>query len=203
MVKSALHTPTILTTDARTSRDRPKTITSRPRSAREALPAGPGSATDSFGIGSFELVRQFVEHLAAKNPAAVLGNGHASRDPIDWAALEALVADSRSFEQAIGRAVVVADRMCRGVFDDTQFADSPSIGESPSHPVAVGPLSSPSAGGPLPSSGSEQPFFDFSNADVVPDFGDGSRYRAKVARKVARIFIGRRMTVTMIEDRAR
>lgn len=196
MVKSALHTPTILTTDAPTSLDRPKTIASRPCSARPALLAGPDSATDSFGIGSFELVRDFVEHLAAKNAAAVLGNVQPSRAPIDWAALEAFVAGSRSFEQAIGRAVVVADRMCRGVFEDTQLSDPTS------NPGAVGPPASPSDGDPLPSTGAEEPFFDFSNADVIPDFGDGSRYRTRVARKVARIFTSRRMTLTMAEDRA-
>ncbi len=39
--------------------------------------------------------------------------------------MEASVADSRSFEQAIGRAVVIADQMCRGVFDDTHFRPAP------------------------------------------------------------------------------
>ena len=173
MVKSALHTPTTLTTDARASQDCPSTMTSGSCSQPEgALLGGPDSATDSFGIGSFDLVRQFVELVVAKNAAAGLGNGHFSKNPIDWEAVEAAVAGSRSFEQAIGRAVVVADQMCRGVFDDT-------------HPG--GPLSSPSAGGPV-SSPSAEPFFAFSNADVIPDFGDESRYRTRMARKVARIF---------------
>ena len=73
------------------------------------------------------------------------------------------MADSSTLEQAIGRAVVVADQMSRGVLDDTQPGDSPSLKP-------------------------EDPFFAFSVADVIPDFGDQSRYRTRVARRVTRIF---------------
>ena len=114
-------------------------------------------------------MRQFVEQVVAQNAATVLGNGRSAQEPIDWGAVEAAVAGSRSFEQAIGRAVVVADQMCRGVFDDINF------------------------GGAASSPGSEEPFFAFSNADVIPDFGDESRYRTRMARKVAGIFGIRRM----------
>ena len=95
---------------------------------------------------------------------------HSSQFAIDWLAVEASVGDARSIEQAIGRAVVVADQMSRGLFDNMQLGDTQS------------------------SSAGEVPFFAFSMADVVPDFGDESRYRTRMARKVARIF-GNRRTV--------
>ncbi len=174
MVKSALHTRTIFSTDARAPENCPSTIT--PDSSfqsEEALPGGSAPAIDSFDIGSFDLVRKFVEHVVAKNASTVLGNGRSSRNAVDWDAVQASVADSRSFEQAIGRAVVIADQMCRGVFDVTQAGDAPSSLED------------------------EDPFFAFSMADVVPDFGDECRYRTRVARKVARIF-GTRLTVVAL-----
>jgi len=106
----------------------------------------------------------------AENALGALGNGVSAPYLIDWGAVEASVADSRTLEQAIGRAVVIADQMSRGVFDDTHPGQSPS---------SLKP---------------EEPFFAFSMADVVPDFGDGSRYRIRVARKMARI-LGTRRTV--------
>jgi hypothetical protein len=80
------------------------------------------------------------------------------RHAIDWSALESSVADSRTLEQAIGRAVVIADRMCRGVFDGAGLADSAF------------------------SLNTENPFFAFSMADVVPDFGGEHRYRSRMSR---------------------
>ena len=121
------------------------------------------SANVPFDIGSLGLVREFVEHLVAKN-ASAFGNGGSSRQVLDWGGVEASVADSRTLEQAIGRAVVIADQMSRGLFAGIAQCDSP------------------------PSLKTEDPFFEFSMADVVPDFGDESRYRTKVVRKVARIF---------------
>ena len=141
--------------------------------SEEAPPAGSASAIDPFNIGSFDLVRKFVEHVVAKNASASLGDGRSCRNAIDWEAVEASVADSSSFEQAIGRAVVIADQMCRGVFDDTHPGDASS------------------------SLKTEEPFFAFSMVDVVPDFGDESRYRTRVARRVARIFGIRRTAVTL------
>jgi hypothetical protein len=117
----------------------------------------------------FGLVRTFVEHLAAKNASEGLESYRSSLRTIDWETVESSVADSRSFEQAIGRAVVIADQMSRGVFGDTHLAEAP--------PTA------------------ENPFFSFSVADVVPDFGE-SRYRTRAARKLGRIFGGRRAVVT-------
>jgi len=174
MVKGALHTRTKLATDARAPENCPSTVASDASfHTEEALPGGSASAIETFDIGSFGLVRTFVEHVVAKNASAALGNGRSARHAIDWEAVEASVADSRTLEQAIGRAVVIADQMCRGVFDITRLGDAPSRLKA------------------------EVPFFTFSMADVVPDFGDESRYRTRMARKAARIF-GTRRTVAAL-----
>jgi hypothetical protein len=117
-------------------------------------------------------VRKFVDHVVAKNASAVLESGCSASNAIDWEAVEVSVASCRSFEQAIGRAVVIADQMCRGVFDGTHLKD------------------------PGSSARAQDSFFAFSVADLTPDFGDESRYRWRVARKVTRIF---RRTVAMTE----
>jgi hypothetical protein len=163
MVKTALHTRTIFLTDARATENCPSTIS--PDSSIqpvETLPKESASTIDSFAIGSFDLVRSFVEHVVAEHASTVSVDGRSSRHAIDWKAVEAIVADSTSLEQAIGRAVVIAEQMCRGVFHGTPLGDPP------------------------PSPGEEEPFFAFSMADVVPDFGDESRFRTRVARKVAK-----------------
>jgi hypothetical protein len=126
------------------------------------------SPTGHFDIGSFDLVREFVEHVVAKNTSLGTGNDHSARHALDWAALEASVADSPTLEQAIGRAIVIADQMGRGVFED-----------APPTEMAI-------------SLAKDDPFFSFSMADVVPDFGDASRYRSRMVRKVARVFGSRR-----------
>ncbi len=174
MVKSALQTPTILSTDASAPQNGPP-ATSPDLSfpAKQALPARSAFALDPFNIGSFDLVRNFVEHVVAKNASASLGHDRSFRGAIDWEAVEARVADSSSFEQAIGRAVVIAVQMCRAVFDDTHPGDTSSSPKS------------------------EEPFFAFSMIDAVPDFGDESRYRTRVAKRVARIFGIRRTAVTL------
>jgi spore germination protein YaaH len=174
MVKSALHTRTRCSTDVRAPENRPSTVTPDASiHSEEALWGGSASAIETFDIGSFGLVRKFVEHVVAKNASAVLGDGRLARHAIDWEAVEASVADSRTLEQAIGRAVVIADQMCRGVSDITRLGDAPS------------PLKA------------EVPFLTFSMADVVPDFGDESRYRTRVAKKVGRIFGTRRTVVAL------
>lgn len=174
MVKRALHTRLKCSTGAGAPENRPSTVTPDASfHSEEALPGGSASAIETFDIGSFGLVRKFVEHVVAKNASAMVGNGRSARHAIDWEAVEASVADSRTLEQAIGRAVVIADQMCRGVFDITRLGDAPS------------PLKA------------EVPFFTFSMADVVPDFGDESRYRTRIARKAGRIFGTRRTVVAL------
>jgi hypothetical protein len=48
---------------------------------------------------------------------------------------------------------------------------------------------------PWPSSDSHDPFFGFSVADVAADFGDESRYRERVVKKVTGILGTRRKVV--------
>jgi hypothetical protein len=162
-MKSASHTRTTGSTSVLPPDKHPSTIEPGDCLCVESSsPPASASTIVSFDLRSFELVRRFVENMVAKNAPAVLGNVRSSLRSIDWETVQASVADSRSFEQAIGRAVVIADQMSRGVFEDTRFGDA------------------------LPNA--EGPFFPFSVADVVPDFGDESRYRTRVARKVGRIF---------------
>jgi len=111
--------------------------------------------------GSFELFRRFVEHLMATNASEASQN--ASTAIVDWEFIRASVAGSCSVEQAIGRAAVIADRMSRGTFEHAT--------------PAMTPLPRPN----------EDPFFAFSVADAVPDFGDNRRYRERVIRRVGRL----------------
>jgi hypothetical protein len=68
---------------------------------------GSASATTSIASGSFDLVQKFLEHLVVKNPAGALGRGGSALCEIDWATVEASMADCQTLEQAIGRAIVV------------------------------------------------------------------------------------------------
>jgi hypothetical protein len=143
MVKVPVHTRTIISTE--------------PGALEGSSPVG---RRDSFAIGSNKLVREFVETVVAPRAAASSGGGLALADVIDWAVVEATVADSGSFEEAIGRAIVIADQMGRGVFK-------------------YGSRNLPYS---LPDE--VEPFFAFTVGDAVPDFGDESRYRSRVARKM-------------------
>jgi hypothetical protein len=116
-----------------------------------------------YDIEAFDLVRGFVEHLLAGNPSGNAGNGRPPSDAVDWGTLAASVASSRSLEHAIGRAVVIADQLSRGVVEGVQLGDRRT-------PPPI----------------SDEPFFAFTVDDVVPDFGD-SRYRSRVARRVGGI----------------
>lgn len=124
-----------------------------------------------FDVGSFDLLRKFVEHIVDRNASGALENNQ-SPFTIDWETIEASVADSCSFQQAVGRAVVIADQMSRGMSGDIEFGDAPPDAEAT--------------------------FFPFSVADVVPDFGDESRYRTRVARKMGKIFAARRAVVALV-----
>ena len=155
---------TISRTDERAPEIDPSMITlDAPFWSWETALGASGPEMDSFAIGSVGLVREFVEHMVATGASAELG-----KRSIDWEAVEASVADARSYEHAIGRAVVIADQMCRGVFHDSGNVDAPSP------PIE------------------QDPFFAFSMAHVVPDFGRRSRYRTRMAKNVARLFGSRR-----------
>ena len=141
-------------------------------------PEGSAPASPSFDIGAYDFVRRFVEHLMVKNAPGTGGNGCAS-DAVDLESVATSVADARSLEHAIGRIVVIADRLTRGVVEEPQVG----VARTDSHDGDI-PTPPPA----------EDPFFAFSMVDVVPDFGD-SRYRTRFARRVARI-AGRRAVVT-------
>ena len=100
--------------------------------------------------------------MLARQSSSTLEREGCVQHVVDWNAVEASVADSRTLEQAVGRAVVIADQMSRGAFHGYQPGDSPL-------------------------SRVDDPFFAFSMADVVPDFGDERRYRTKMARKITNI----------------
>lgn len=142
-------------------------VTLEPSLRAAKLPGEP--RTDiPFDIAGFGLVREFVEHLAARSQLPWATSSTRSTARIDWEALEDAVAGASSLELAIGRAIALADRMCRDVSDDHELEVTTTRDEV------------------------DEPFFAFSVTDVVPDFGDQSRYRARVAKRVAKIFGNRR-----------
>jgi hypothetical protein len=116
--------------------------------------------------GSFEILEEFVEHLAETGVSRAPVDDHGRTPTIEWDLAVEAIEDCASMEQAIGRALVVADQMNREVV----------TGES----VSPSPVQD------------EDPFFSFSVADSLPDFGDHSRYRSKLAKKVGRMIRTRR-----------
>jgi hypothetical protein len=173
MVKSALHSRTRFSTTARLAEDSLPAIQPGPWvfTQETQIPTESASATTSAATRSFDVVRKFLEHLVVENAVGADGRVGSAQYEIDWAAVEASVSDCQTLEQAIGRAVVVADQMSRGVLDGIQCTDL------------------------WPAYDADDPFFAFSVADVAPDFGDESRYRKRVVRKVAGILATRRKLV--------
>lgn len=145
----------------------------------------------SFDVRSLELVREFVEHLFDAH-ATRQSDDTLARHVVDWEMVEACISDCHSIEHAIGRAVLAADQMARGVFDGGRLrALRPAQGQAQEAAPALdvrGPQHPPHAP-------SEDAFFAFSVADAVADFGDESRYRTKVAKKVARVLRAQRTSV--------
>lgn len=122
-------------------------------------------------LDSFEFFHKFVEHIVGTNTSGAADHGHRPHTSVDWAAIRNGIAGSDSIEQAIGRAVVMADRMSRGEFPN------------------------PAERTTLPFLSIEQPFFAFSVADAVPDFGDQRRYRTRMTRTVGRVLKPRRSVI--------
>ena len=172
MVKVPVHTRMIPSADPSASESNPST---EPGSSQyETTGAGHAvPAPDPFDFDAFGLVREFVEKVVVPGAAASLGEEHAHAHVIDWDVVRASVANSSSFEQAIGRAVVVADQMSRGI-----FAYDPE-------------------GVPFASPDDAEPFFAFSVGNAIPDFGDESRYRTKVARRMGGILKRRKSVAVM------
>ena len=143
---------------------------------------------------SFDLARQFIEHMVTNDALARSMNGYPCTSAVDWKAVQATIADSRTLEHAIGRAVVIASQMCRGACHESpQGAEEnrPS-GVRPS----VAPRSRTTTDDLLIAFHDDDPFFSFNSVDAIPDFGDESRYRTRVARKMARVCGIRRAVAT-------
>ncbi len=137
-----------------------------PRAVEAAV--GPSKTGVAFDIGALELVHKFVEHLGAEQASDAEPDGTSARRAVDWEAVAGAVGGSPCLEIAIGRAIVVAARLIRDPSSSLEALEESS------------------------SSTTEDPFFAFSLADVVPDFGD-DRYRSRVARRIAGM-IGMRPT---------
>jgi hypothetical protein len=132
--------------------------------SQEALRGESVHPDESCELPAFDLARQFIEQMEAQSGSFPYEDGHLPRRLIDWAEIEGAMASSRSVEQAIGRAVVVANRMCRAGSHGSDMDDG------------------------APSSTTDGPFFSFDVFDAVPDFGDESRYRTRVAKRLGRMF---------------
>ena len=156
--------------------------------ARRQLLRQADSHAASFDIGSVGLMREFVEHFARTRSGWASGGRPAPAHAVDWTILQAAVAGSASLEQAVGRALVIAEQMCRGVFEGSVVEVSPLPEVVPAARTREDTLSVPNHEHPFPTLSEDDPFFAFNMADAIPDFGDESRYRTKVAKKVARVF---------------
>jgi spore germination protein YaaH len=112
-----------------------------------------------FDIRSIDLVRQYVEHLAAKRTGFDCDGVQTSRAATDWDEICQCIAGSESLEEAIGRAVVVADLMSRGLYESEN-------------------------GGKIDQEDSNH-FFSFDNSTATAHFGDKTRLRTWINERVS------------------
>jgi hypothetical protein len=124
-----------------------------------------GTSADS----TFEFLERFFDHLAETNASRPREANESPSPAVEWGVAAEAIADSTSVEQAIGRTLVIANQMNREMPVD----ESGSLRSSDAQ--------------------DEAPFFAFSVADSLPDFGDQSRYRTKFAKKVGRVLRPRRV----------
>jgi hypothetical protein len=129
----------------------------------ERFPSSRNSAGADAMDAAFEMVRRFIEGSGVAIASRAAESDRTSC-LVDWEAIRKAIAGSRSIEQAIGRAVVIADQMRRGI------PDYPNTGERP-----------------LGTMQEDSQFFGFSVADAIPDFGDHT-YRTRVVRRLTGIF---------------
>jgi hypothetical protein len=115
---------------------------------------------------SLDLVRRFVEYLAGVAAREELEERRDRPSLVDWEIIRTAIVGSQSIERALGRAVVVVHQMSQVTLNATKIVDTPSKAEREY----------------------QHPFFSFSVSNAVPDFGDQSRYRSKVARRMGRVF---------------
>lgn len=126
--------------------------------------------------GTFEILEKFVDHLNTTSPSRETVSDQNGGPSIEWDLAEEAIVDCNSIEQAIGRTLVFADQLNkRVVVHDCRSVQSSTIGNE--KPASVR---------------DEDPFFSFSVIDSAPDFGDQSRYRSKLAKRVGRMLRPRR-----------
>lgn len=123
---------------------------------------------------TFEVFRDFVEHVVNTKISDAPGKSPRVLRPLVREVIRTAVADAESIEQALGRAVVFADRMNR--------EDIVKVIDGASEPVIK----------------DNEAFFAFSVADALPDFGDQSRYRTRLTKKVTRMLKPRRVLATAV-----
>jgi hypothetical protein len=118
---------------------------------------------------TFEFLETFIQNQAVTNAARQPEGDRDSPPAIEWELVTEAIGGAHSVEQAIGRVVVIVDQINRGarlnrdVLDDQgQCLASPPVRD-------------------------DDPFFAFSVIDSLPDFGDQSRYRTRLAKKVGRM----------------
>jgi hypothetical protein len=137
--------------------------------------------------GTLEILEQFFEHLGAINASRVSADDRRSALPLEWTPAIEAISDSLSIEQAIGRSVVIADQLHQGAFarqrDRERTVDQMSRGCSVDHSHNTTSFVIQDG----------DPFFSFSVADSLPDFGDQSRYRTRLANKIGRMLKPRRV----------
>jgi len=129
------------------------------------ISAANSSADIDFMDQSFEMARHFLQHLSDAGESHAPHVGRPSPLGINDEVIRSAILGSNSLEQAIGRAVVLADQMCRGSIDEPNAGDV-FLGAQPE----------------------DHPFLRVSVADAVPDFGDHSRYRTRAARRLIGVF---------------
>jgi hypothetical protein len=97
------------------------------------------SSSEPDVVKSLDLARRFVDFLFARTATPKSGktSDRPKPGPRDWEILQAAVANTSSLEQAVGRSIVVADLLARGVYQDLGEADSNDAGET-SRRTAVG-----------------------------------------------------------------
>lgn len=137
--------------------------------------------------GTLEILEQFFQHLAVTNASRGSADERGPLPSLQWGSAMKAISDSRSIEQAIGRAVVIADQLHPKAGtrheDRERPVDTRSGRRSFDHSQNTTSLVSQDG----------DPFFSFSVADSLPDFGDESRYRTRLANKVGRMLKPRRV----------
>jgi hypothetical protein len=155
------------------------------QSSRASTPQAGAKAASSDALlrllngtsaNGFEILENFVDHLHTTGPLRGTVIEQNCAPSIGWDRAEEAIVDCTSIEQAIGRTLVFADQINKRVATH-DGRSTPSSTVRSENPAFVR---------------DEDPFFSFSVVDSLPDFGDQSRYRSKLAKRVGRMLRPRR-----------